>query len=191
VGLAELVTRLERDAEARVAEIDARARDDTAAIAAESERAAAQAREGALAARRQERQRRLDRELAEARGAARARRLLAEHAVVARVLARARAMLDDPACDEAYRSSLRSAIARALAYFEGDVVVRCAPALADDARRALVERAGARVDASSAHRAGFVMASADGSMSVDETLAARLGRTWAACAVVIVAEASK
>src|SRR5581483_228283 len=105
--------------------------------------------------------------------------LEARHRLLGRVLAAARARLPEAMATPEYRAALPAALGAALAC-AGDaaVVVRCPPALAAAVRDALPRASGAAVEADSGVRAGFTLATADGVLTVDDTLDGRLERLW-------------
>ncbi len=172
MGLEELVARLERDADARVASIEEACRSEVAAIESDRECAASLRTTGELAKRRSERRVRLDREASAARREARRAVLEAQRAVVERVLERAAKLLEDAHRDEVYRSTLASRLASALAYVRGRATIRCRPELVDPLRGALAGNEDVSILEDAAVRDGFRVES--GAMEIDETLAARL-----------------
>jgi len=177
LGLDELISRLERDADARIAAIQARARADVDAIAAESERTSSREGDEALARRRSERRAQLDRELAEARQRARADVLRAQYALLDHVMARAGASLDAMESDDAYRAALPERLLDALRFVEGrGARVRCRPALAAAVRSAVAGHGDVTVEEVPSMTAGFCVVARDGSVEVDDTLPARLER---------------
>lgn len=191
MGFAELVARLERDADARVAAIESRARADVDAALAEGARSASATRERALAARRDARRARLALELAEARRRARADELRALHGVVDRVMQRAGELLDriDRDSDPASLAALPAQIAAALRYVSGvDAVVRCRPSLAPLVRAAVAGHdARLAVEEAADMPVGVAIRAQDGSVEVDDTLPARLARMRRRLAVDVAA----
>ncbi len=167
MGLEELMARLERDTAARVAEIDAGARVELAAIERARSEASASRQGDALAKRRAERRAASERELSAARRRAVARVLEARTAAIERVLARAGELLDGAHADPSYRASALVRARAALAYAPEAAVVRCRPDLAP-AFAGLAVREDASVPA------GFVVEA--GELLVDETLRSRLAR---------------
>jgi len=119
----------------------------------------------------------------EARSDARRSALLARRAIVNRVMDVARAMLPAAASE----SWLRSAAEQALEYLpEGEVVVRCAGRDVALVKKLVASRKTAQVVADDKIGAGVVAESSDGSVRVDGTLDARLGRLHAEIAIAIV-----
>lgn len=190
MGLEQLVQRLERETDARIADIDGRARDALDAIAREQERASGEARDRELARRRDERRRRLDRDLAEARARANARVLAARGAFCDRVLARAEALLDAADRDEAYLGAVVAQTREALRFVEDRAVtVRCRPAIAE---RLALDSVGrdqrVSIESDPACPAGVRIAATDGTVSIDDTLRARLERLASGLRPILVAE---
>ena len=177
MGFAELVGRLERDTEARVAEVRAHADAEVAALAAGARRAAESARGDALAVRRRERRAELARAIAEVRRSARLAELDAEHAAIERGLARARELLGEVECRPDYLASVPDRVDQALRYLPpGEARIQCRPALAEAVARAAAGHADVTVEVSAEMPAGFTVSARDGSVAVDCTLSALLGR---------------
>jgi vacuolar-type H+-ATPase subunit E/Vma4 len=169
MGLEELVRRLERDADARVAAVEAKAREAIAAIEAEAARDAEAREAEELAKKRAARTLRAERDLSVARLRANAEVLAARQAMFDRVIARARELLDRACSDEAYRATVPEQIRAALEFTHAAAVVRCRPELAELAR-AIADV----VSEDPAMPAGFVVEA--GSLVIDETLVAKLAR---------------
>jgi vacuolar-type H+-ATPase subunit E/Vma4 len=177
LGLEELIGRLELDASARVAAIEARAQTEIDAFDAAAAEASSRVRDDALAGRRAQRRVRLDRELAEARYAARGDRLRAEYALLERAMARAAVLLDGMDCDDAVLSALPARVAEALRFVEGQAArIRCRPALAPSLRTATAGRERQTIEEVPSMPAGFVVVTDDGAVEVDDTLPSRLLR---------------
>jgi vacuolar-type H+-ATPase subunit E/Vma4 len=186
MSLEELVARLERDAEARVAAIEAKAREEIDAFESERARAASTRDAAELAKKRDARARASERVLSTARRRASSDVLRARHEVFDRAIARAAELLESANGDAAYRASLPARLEDALAHAQetGGAIVRCRADLADAVRTALGERAEVRVDEAVA--SGFVLEAAD--MMIDETLASRLARMRDALVMALAAE---
>jgi vacuolar-type H+-ATPase subunit E/Vma4 len=194
LGLEELIGRLERDAAARIAAIEARAKAEVDAIEASAAEAAARVSEETLADRRAQRRARLDRELSEARHAARADELRAQHALLARVMDRASALLlrEDLDRDESLLRALPARVADALRFVEGRAAgIRCRPAVAPAIRSATAGQAGITVEEDPSMAPGFSVAAEDGSLEVDDTLPARLQRLRPRLLIELLAEVEK
>jgi len=186
MALADLIARLERDAETRADQLDREATAQAEALRAEASRLLSQRREQELTRRRTERRVRHEGALAEARRAARGARLRAQHALLERIFARARALLPEAASSAEYCALLPAHYAEARRYVEGlKVIVRCHPSSAiwlhgTDAEATFVEDAAAAP--------GVLVWAADGSVAIDNTLPARVQRLEAKLAVELLAE---
>ncbi len=189
MALGELISRLERDAEARVGEVRAKAQAQAEALLAEAARATEAHRERELGVRRVERRARLDRELSEARQRAHAERLVGQHALLARVFAAARALIPEVAASPAYLEALPGHLAFALRYVEGmRVVVRCAPAFIAALQPVSDSRADVVLVEDATLPPGVLISSADDSVFIDDTLGARLTRAQPRLAIELLAE---
>lgn len=190
MGLDELVARLDRVTDARVAEIRARATAEKGELDAASAARSASRREEALATRAAARRMKLDQELALARQRAHTERLAAEYALLERVFARTRELIAVHDRDTAYLAAVPRQLERALRFVEGQaIVVHCRPALAAAVRAALGTRAEASIEEDVAAPVGVRIALRDGSMDVDDTLLGRLSRLRPRLAMELVGEA--
>jgi vacuolar-type H+-ATPase subunit E/Vma4 len=179
MALEHLLAALERDAAAEAERLLAAARAEAAAIRAAAEERVAQRRAAALGARAAELRGRAERALGEARRGGRRLELEARQRLLGRVAAAARARLPAAMAAPEYRAALPAALAAALACAgEAAVVIRCPVALVAAVRDALPQGAGAAVEADAGVRAGYTLATADGVLTVDDTLDARLERLW-------------
>lgn len=191
MALADLIARLERDAQGQVEAIAQRAEEEVRAIEAETARGLAEATAQALAARRAELQATLQAELGQARRRSRADHLAARHALVVRILTRARALIDEAAATARYRDALPAHFESALSYLEGlDVRVRCAAAT-EPLLRPLAAQRGVALQVDPTLGPGFVAETRDGSVTIDNTLAARLGRIEPRLAIDLLAEVDR
>lgn len=196
MGLEELVARLERDADARVAAIGARAEAEVAALVVEAARAATRLRDGTLAARRTARRAELDLEAAAARRGAREARLVAENALLDRALARSVELFDEVEHEPTVHAALVRAAEQALRYLEGPAVVRARPSIAEALRAASLVRDGdapVTIEADPSLPVGVVVTGAEeagGAIVVDETLVARLDRLRSRLAILLLREAT-
>lgn len=188
MALADLIARLEHDADVTVrtlaeeADTEARAIDE----AARQERDRRTTR--IVSERREARQAALRQQLSDARRALRGQELEAREALVARVLARARALVDESTDTDAYRDSLRASCTEALSYLEGvPCRVRCRPAdvpiIAHPRGRDDVT-----VEGDETTGPGLVVEALDGSVTIDQTLDARLTRMAGHLAMELLAE---
>ena len=177
MALADLISRLEEDAYGRAraireaAEAELRAIDD-----------ATQREVGEITARHLEHERAgrevvAQRQLASARRDARGRELEARHAQIARILDRARALIPETAASSSYRDVLPAHLEEALSFLRGlRPRVRCQTAFASILRSVVERHEGATLVIDEAVGPGVVAEAADGSVVVDNTLAARLAR---------------
>ena len=177
MGLAQLVARLEHEADVRIAAVEDATRRELEEIAKERERFSDAAREDELASRRAARRARLDRELAQARREAQTALLAARRALIERVLTRTRELLETAERDEAYLSGIAQQTRQALRFVDDrPMAIRCRPALADRLRDELSDLAAVTLEADPRCPPGVVLTAVDGSVEVDDTLEARLGR---------------
>jgi vacuolar-type H+-ATPase subunit E/Vma4 len=177
VGLSELVARLERDLDARVAAIEERTRKEAEAFDARAREESRHTLEEALASRRTGRRARLARELADARQRVRLAELCARRALVDRVLARTGELLARADRDDGYRVTVAPQVERALRYVGvRPVVVRCRPSLAALVRSALADQEGVTCEEADMP-VGFLVRTRDGSVEIDETLPTLLERS--------------
>jgi vacuolar-type H+-ATPase subunit E/Vma4 len=177
MGLPDLISRLEQEARSRVDAMRRDADSDVRAIEAETERAIAEITAGRVERGRVERQPGEQRALAQARQQARARELEARYAQIARVLARARALIPDVARSELYAAAVPQHVGEALSFLNGlRPRVRCHSGFAPIVQTFIDEHHGATVVTDDTLGPGIVVDAADGSVSVDNTLAARLDR---------------
>jgi vacuolar-type H+-ATPase subunit E/Vma4 len=177
MALAELIARLEHDAQLRIEAIEKDADEQVRA----REAAAAQAAH-ATAARfvdEERRQRALAhaRLLSQARRAARARELEVIHIVVHRVLDRARELADEVAGSIEHTDVLAAYAEEALSFLEGvRCRLRCPPWLASTMQAVVARHPNATLVADEAMGAGVIAEAEDESVLVDNTLHARLNR---------------
>jgi vacuolar-type H+-ATPase subunit E/Vma4 len=185
MALADLIARLERDAEARAVEQEAAAEAEAGALRAEAERFAAQRRARELSTRRLARRARFEGVLADARRKAQAERLAAQHALLTRVFERANALLPEVARTDGYLAQLPAYFAEARRYLEGQrAVVRCHPSLTARLRPCADAEVSFVEDASLSP--GLVVSAADDSVFIDNTLTARLRRLEARLSVELI-----
>lgn len=177
MGLADLISRLEQEARSRVDAIRRDADSEVRAIEAETERAVAEITAGQLERGRIERQPGDQRALAEARQQARARELEARYAQIDRVLAQSRVLIPDVAQSELYAAALPQHVDEALSFLEGlRPRVRCHTGFVPIVQATIGRHPGATIVPDDTVSPGIVAEAADGSVIVDNTLAARLDR---------------
>lgn len=173
MALDDLIARLERDAEARLATLRADTDAELARLDAEAAAISSDHRAMTLEARRRSRRARLERGLVEARRDARAAVLERQHTLIGRVLERARQLEAAPSAS--WVEALPGLLDAALRYLHGhQVTVRCRSELAAIARSRLESGNAALVVEDAAMEPGCVVASADGSITIDLTLTALL-----------------
>ena len=188
MGLEELISRLERDADARVAAIASRATAEVDALTSEEGRRSRQLHEDELVSRRATRRASLEGALADARRKARGAALEARHALLARIFARAERIARDAAEVTLDDATLGRWLEEALCSLdELDVVVRCGVGLKarieQNRRRA---RGGDR--GGSSVPPGLLAEARDGSVSADNTLPRRIERLRPRLAISLLAE---
>ena len=189
MALPDLIARLEQDAESQVEAITRRADAEVRAIDAAATEAAAAATASHLGQRRADRHIAHQRELARARRLARARELEARHALLARILDRARARLQEAAASPRYAAALPTHLEEVLAYLEGlPARVRCGASEAARVGPLLSRQPEVELVVDESIGPGFLAEAADGSVFVDNTLAARLSRLETRLAVELLAE---
>jgi len=185
MGLAELISRLEREAEARVVRMRAEADAQIEAIRSAAALDVQRERESILASRATARRAQLELELAQARQRARHDELTAEHALVDRVLGRVRELLDGVDADPGYLAELAARLEDILRFAPAEVVVRCRPSLARAVRDVVGRHSSASCEEVDGMPVGISLVARDGSMEVDDTLPTRLTRYEALLAATI------
>lgn len=189
MALADLIARLEQDTESQVQAIQRQADVDVLAIEAATEQAVTEAMARFLGRQRSERQVVLQRELSLARRHAHTRELEAHHALVARILERARALVPELATSPMYLRALPSHLEEASSYLEGlRPRVRCRAVFAPVLQPLVARLDGAELVIDESVGPGIVAEAADGSVIVDNTLAARLAQIEARLEIELVAE---
>jgi vacuolar-type H+-ATPase subunit E/Vma4 len=177
MALSDLISRLEQEARSQVQTIEQETEAQVRAIEAATEQAMADTTTRHLERERAEREAVRQRELALARREARARELEARHAQLARVFARARALVPEVASSAFYAEALPSHLDEALSFLEGARPrVKCPAALIAMLRPTVGRHEGVELVIDESVGPGIVAEAADGSVIVDNTLAARLGR---------------
>lgn len=183
MAMSDLISRLEQEAQSRVEAIQRKGDADVRTIEAETERAVQEVMARQLERGRAERHVIREQELALARRQARARELEALHTQIGRILARACALIPEMAASSSYLAAVPSHVEEALRFLEGTCPrVRCKAALAT-VLQPLVDRCpGAQLVLDDSVGPGVVVEAPDRSVTVDNTLAARLARaeTWLA-----------
>jgi vacuolar-type H+-ATPase subunit E/Vma4 len=184
VALEHLLAALERDAEAEIARIEAEARRTAAALAAESDTAAATRRDAGLAERERALRAAGAAALAVVRREARRAVLEARHAVIEQVMAVARRRLPAALETPAFRERLPAWFAAGVAAVAGERRrVRSAPGLAAPLRR-LAAAVGIPVIPDPLVATGFRVESEQ--LAVDVTLETLLERRRAALTIALL-----
>ena len=177
MALSDLISRLEQEAKSQVQAIERQVDAEVHAIEVATDHAIAEMTTRYLEHERAERQALDQRTLATARQQARARQLEARHAQITRILERARALLSEAAASASYGNALPAHAHEALSFLEGlRPRVRCASAFAPLLRATIARHDDAELIIDDSVGPGVVAEAADGSLTVDNTLAARLAR---------------
>jgi vacuolar-type H+-ATPase subunit E/Vma4 len=177
MALADLIARLEHDAHERVRAIQQNADVEVRAIEQATETAIAEIMSRQFARERDERYLVQQRELTMARRQARGAELQAQHALIGRVLERARTVLPEIGASPAYAGAVPAHLHEALSFLKGlQPRVRCQAAFAAILHAAIDAHDGAQLVIDESVPPGFVAEAADGSVIVDDTLAARFAR---------------
>jgi vacuolar-type H+-ATPase subunit E/Vma4 len=176
MALAELIARLEEEARTRVAAIQRDAESAVRAIQAAADATIRDETAAYLDRQRLCRQAAHARELAAARRRAHARRLEARRAQIARILECARERAAIAAASPRYAQAVAAHARDALSFVDGlQPRVRCDASFAATLQPIVDEHSGATLVVEDVGP-GVVVESADGSVSIDNTLAARLTR---------------
>lgn len=187
MALSDLISRLEEEAQSQVQAIQREAEAEVRAMNAETDQAITDATARHFERERAGRQALLQRELALARRQARARELEACHAQLARILNRARALVPEIAGSTPYVDALPLHLEEALSFLEGlRPRVRCQAAFAPLLQATLARHDGAELVIDDSTGAGVAVEAADGSVVVDNTLAARLARAETRLAIELL-----
>ena len=177
MALANLISRLEHEAQDRVRAIQEEADAEVRGIEEVTKKAIGKIMSHQFERERGERHLVQQRELAMARRQARAGELEAQHAQIGRVLNRARMLLSEIGSSPAYAAAVSSHLHEALSFLHGlQPRVRCQAAFAAVLHAAIDRHEGAQLVIDESIAPGFVAEAADGSVVVDETLPMRLAR---------------
>jgi vacuolar-type H+-ATPase subunit E/Vma4 len=192
VALPDLIARLEDDVERQIETIAQHADAEVRAINDAASQAAAAASASHLARHRAERELAHRRDLARTRRRAHARELEAQRALIDRILDRARAHLQDDAGSPRHQAALSTHLAEALSYLEGlRARVRCSALQAALLRPLVARHPDVELIIDDSVGSGLVAEAADGSVVVDNTLAARLCRIERRLAIELIAEVGR
>lgn len=187
MALADLVSRLEQEAQNRVQTIQQDAEAEVRGIEAATEQAVSGIAAHHLDRQRAGRRSVQQRELALARHEARGRELDARRTQVTRILDRARSLVPDVAASAAYLEVLPAHLEEALSFLEGlQPRVRCQAAVAPVLQDVVARTPGAQLVIDESVAPGVVAEAADGSVVVDNTIVARLARAESRLAIELL-----
>jgi vacuolar-type H+-ATPase subunit E/Vma4 len=184
VALPDLIAALEHEAEQRAAAIRNDAEAEAQAIVAAAEARCAAQQQQAVRAFERLFQADAQRQLIEARRAARARWLAARSALLERVRSAVQAELAGTLTTPAYRAHLYAALERAWPYVEGAVVIRCSPAIETLVRSLTAARPAVTVTPDAALGHGFCMQA--GALEIGGTLEDDVAAAWPHIAIEIM-----
>jgi vacuolar-type H+-ATPase subunit E/Vma4 len=171
-----LLAALERDATAQAERLVAEARATADRLTSAAAEAIERRRGETLGAHEREQRAVVQAALSTARRAARRDVLEARERLLDRVFAAARAALPQALAHQAYRAALPERLAAALACVEeaGEAALRVPAAIAADVRSSVSGNGRVTVRVDPAAGSGFRLATADGTLEVDDTLETRL-----------------
>jgi len=178
VALNELLRTLEAEAAVRIEEVRSRARNEAEQLRREGEAELSRRRVKTLAAREAELRATAVREVATTRREAARRVLEARAAILARIRSSVGNRLAARAADPTLLPLLQRDLRRGLGYVGENAVVRADGGLLDGLRSSLDGRRDVTFEPAIPPRAGLVLHSADGSLTVDATLESRLDQAW-------------
>ena len=185
MALADLISRLEHEAQSRVETIQRDTAASVQAIETATEQAIAELTARRLELGHDERAVEQQRALARARRETQARELDARHAQIARIFSRARVLIPTIAQSVMYAAVLPAHCEEALSFLDGvRPLVRCQSAFAQ-VLEGTVRRHGAVLVINETVGPGVIAEAADGSVIVDNTLPARLARAEMRLAIVL------
>lgn len=177
MAIEQLIRALEADARGRAADVLREARAEARRIREEAAGREARRREEFLSRVEEEVRAGLDEVVATARREARERALRSRANLLERIFEEAGARLPAAAGTDAYLDALPGRIDEASRYLPaGPAEVECPPALEGAVRAALEGRSGLRIEARREAAPGVRVRSADGRVTVDDTLTGRLER---------------
>jgi vacuolar-type H+-ATPase subunit E/Vma4 len=186
VALEQLLRTLETEASERIEEVRSRARAEAERVRRRSEDELSRRQEALLGATSTELRTAAAREVAAARHEATRRVLVARDATLARVRDRVRERLAARAEDTALLPLLQRDLERSLGFVGENAVVQAAGALLEGLRDAVDGRRGVTFEPAVPPRAGLMLRSTDGRLTVDATLESRLVQAWPRLAVTLI-----
>jgi vacuolar-type H+-ATPase subunit E/Vma4 len=185
--LDDLVAAIEKNAEAQAAAELEEARAESARVTAAAEAEAAVRRTEYLAQKERECWAEVQVVLVAARREASRAVLTAQARLLDQIFAAAAGRLSAAMKTKAFRIALPAHVREALAYIDGlSVVIRCPSAIADAVLAATAGGDNVRVEVDDGSPPGVVVSSTDGSVSIDNTLPARITRLRPDLAVEIM-----
>ena len=176
MALSDLLRRLEEEADARIAALQASARTEAAGIAAEAAARLSERHATAMASREAALRTAAVRASITARREAAARVLAARAETLQRILGRMEQLLDERRSSEAVLARAGADLGAALGYLDGPVSVRCRPEFVTWVRGQLGAGARDAVQPDPEVGTGAVLRAADGSVEIDATVEQRLVR---------------
>jgi vacuolar-type H+-ATPase subunit E/Vma4 len=186
VALNELLRTLEAEAAVHIEEVRSRARDEAERLRRECEAELSRRRAETLAVREAELRAAAAREVATARREAARRVLEARAAILARIRSRVGDRLAARAADPKLLPLLQRDLRRGLGYVGENALVQADSGLLDGLRNSLDGRQDVTFEPAIPLRAGLVLHSADGSVTVDATLESRLDQAWPRFAIDLI-----
>jgi vacuolar-type H+-ATPase subunit E/Vma4 len=186
VALAELLQTLETEASVRIEEVRSRARAEAERVRRESEADLSRREQAMVEASEIELRTAAAGEVALARHEATRRVLVAREATLARIRDRVRERLVTRAADTALLPLLHRDLEHGLGFAGEHAVVQAAEALLDGLKSAINGRRGLTFEPAVPARAGLMLRSADGRLTVDATLESRLLQAWPRLAVTLI-----
>lgn len=189
MALPDLIARLEREADDRLAALAADNQAQVDALSAAAQRVTRDAQDAELAKRRAVRGAELERQKAAARREVRTATLHGQHGLLARVFERACALAPELLQQERYVTVVTQHVKETLGYVQGlPTVVRFPPALRDAVVASLAGTPQVSLVEDASMPPGVKVSSVDGFVSMDNTLPARLERMKARLSVELLAE---
>jgi len=186
VALEELLRTLETEASERIEEVRSRARAEAERVRRDSEEELSHRQRAMLAASEMELRTAAAREVAAARHEAARRVLVAREATLARIRDRVLERLAARAEDPALLPLLHRYLERGLDFVGERAVVQAAGSLLDGLKGSIDGRRGVTFEPAVPARAGLVLRSVDGRLTVDATLEGRLVQVWPRLAVALI-----
>ena len=176
MALSDLLRRLEEEADARIAALQASARAEAAGIAADAAARLSERHATAMASREAALRAAAARASISARRESAAQVLAARDETLQRILGRMEQLLEERRGSEAVLARASADLDAALGYVDGPVSVRCRPELVTWVSGRLAAGARDAVQADPGVGTGAVLRATDGSVEIDATVEQRLAR---------------